>query len=268
MTQTPSGEVVVRLQGVGRRFGATPALAGVDLTIRQGERVAVLGPSGAGKSTLLALLNGSLEPSEGSLEILGSAPAGLSTRERRALQRRVGTISQGLDLVEQVRVLHNVNAGRLAEWGTPRALASLAWPRPDRRALDALTAVGLEWAVHERTERLSGGERQRVAIARLLIQRPELVLADEPVASLDPTRASEVLALLGQAVRRGTGLDADPDAGPVARPDGALVVTLHQPLLARQHCTRAIGLREGRLIFDAVVDDLPPAALDDLYARA
>lgn len=244
--------VVVRLQGVGRSFGGTPALAGVDLTIHTGERVAVLGPSGAGKSTLLSLLNRSLGPSEGSVELFGEPTAGRDSRARRELQRRVGTISQGLDLIEQVRVLHNVNAGRLAEWGTTRSLASLAWPRPDARALSALESVGLGWAVHERTERLSGGERQRVAIARLLIQRPELVLADEPVASLDPTRAAEILGLLGR----------------VTDQSGTLVVTLHQPPLARAHCTRAIGLREGRLVFDTPIEDLASDRLDELYARA
>lgn len=245
-------EIVVRLTGAGRSFGGMRALTGVDLVIRAGERVAVLGASGAGKSTLLALLNGSLEPSEGRVELFGASAAGLSRGACRKLQRRVGTISQGLDLIEQVRVLHNVNAGRLAEWGTSRSLASLLWPRPDARATAALEAVGLEWAAHERTERLSGGERQRVAIARLLIQRPELVLADEPVASLDPTRAAEVLDLLAR----------------VTDESCTVLVTLHQPQLAREHCTRAIGLREGRLVFDTPIGDLAPKLLDELYARA
>lgn len=244
-------EDVVRLVGAGRRFGGTVALSGIDLTVRAGERVAVLGASGAGKSTLLGLLNGSLQSSEGRVELFGRATSDLSSRSRRELQRRVGTVSQGLDLIEQVRVLHNVNAGRLAEWGTPRSLASLAWPRPDEHALDALGAVGLGWAVHERTERLSGGERQRVAIARLLVQRPDLVLADEPVASLDPARAAEVLGLLGR----------------VSDALGTLVVTLHQPQLAREHCTRAIGLREGRMVFDTAIADLANDQLDELYAR-
>jgi phosphonate transport system ATP-binding protein len=245
-------EVVLRLTGAGRSFNGTTALTGVDLTIRAGERVAVLGASGSGKSTLLALLNGSLEPSEGSVELFGAPVAELSAGPRRELQRRVGTISQGLDLIEQVRVLHNVNAGRLAEWGTSRSLASLIWSRPDVWATGALEAVGLGWAAHERTERLSGGERQRVAIARLLIQRPELVLADEPVASLDPTTAAEVLDLLGR----------------VTDASGTVLVTLHQPQLAREHCTRAIGLREGRLVFDTPIGDLAPDRLDALYARA
>lgn len=245
-------QVVVSLRGAGRSFGGVRALEGIDLTIRAGERVAVLGPSGAGKSTLLALLNGSLQPSEGSVVLFGEATVGGSSQARRARQRRVGTISQGLDLIEQVRVLHNVNAGRLAAWGTRRSLTSLVWPRADDQALRALESVGLRWAVHERTERLSGGERQRVAIARLLLQQPELVLADEPVASLDPTRAAEILRLLGTATD----------------PAGTLVVTLHQPILAREHCTRAIGLRDGRLVFDTPIDDLGVAELDELYLPA
>lgn len=253
MTGTLSpAPVVVRLEAAGRSFGGTPALVEVDLTIRAGERVAVLGPSGAGKSTLLGLLNGALQPSHGTVSLFGEPTAALPARARRRLQRRVGTISQGLDLIEQVRVLHNVNAGRIAEWGATRSLAALAWPRADERASAALTSVGLEWAVHERTERLSGGERQRVAIARLLAQQPELVLADEPVASLDPTRAAEVLRLLAQ----------------VSPGRGTLIVTLHQPQLAQEHCTRAIGLQAGRVVFDTPIATLSVDQLDELYARA
>ena len=242
---------VVRLRGVRREFGGRAALDHVDLTVHEGERVALLGPSGAGKSTLLALLNGSLRPTSGTVEVLGVDLAGVSPTGLRAIQRRVGTISQRLDLVDQVRVLHNVNAGRLGAWGTGRALLALAMPRADPTVTAALGQVGLGWAVHERTERLSGGERQRVAIARLLVQRPELVLADEPVSSLDPSRAAEVLDLLRTTT-----------------PRGSLVVSLHQPELARRHCTRALGLQSGRVVFDVPVDELDEAALAGLYALA
>lgn len=245
-----TGEVV-RLRGVRREFGGRAALDDIDLTVLEGERVALLGPSGAGKSTLLSLLNGSLRPTSGTVEVLGADLAAVSPAGLRAIQRRVGTISQRLDLVDQVRVLHNVNAGRLGAWGTGRALLALAMPRADPPVTAALDQVGLGWAVHERTERLSGGERQRVAIARLLVQRPELVLADEPVSSLDPSRAAEVLDLLRTTT-----------------PRGSLVVSLHQPELARRHCTRALGLQGGRVVFDVPVDELDEAALADLYALA
>lgn len=240
---------VVRLRGAGRRFGSHDALVDIDLTVEAGERVAVLGASGAGKSTLLSLLNGSLPATSGGVEVIGTNLAGLPPARLRALQRRIGTISQRLDLVDQVRVLHNVNAGRLGGWSTARALAALAWPRADDTAIGALDRVGLAWAVHERTERLSGGERQRVAVARLLVQNPELVLADEPVSSLDPTRAAGILDLLAA-----TG------------PQVSIVVSLHQPELARRHCTRAIGLRAGRLVFDLPADRLDDDVLTDLYA--
>jgi phosphonate transport system ATP-binding protein len=239
---------VVILRGAGRRFASHDAVADVDLTVRAGERVAVLGASGAGKSTLLSLLNGSLPATSGEVEVLGASLAGLPPARRRALQRRIGTISQRLDLVDQVRVLHNVNGGRLGRWSSVRALAALAWPRADAAAIKALERVGLSWAVHERTERLSGGERQRVAIARLLLQEPELVVADEPVSSLDPARAAGILELLCAP------------ALPVT-----LVVSLHQPELARRHCTRAVGLRDGRLVFDLPADRLDDRVLDDLY---
>lgn len=245
-------EPVLRLRGVERRFGHRAAVSNLDLTIMPGERVGLLGPSGAGKSTLLALLGGSLPPTRGSVQVLGiDLDDGLPAGGRRILQRRIGSISQRLDLIDQVRVLHNVNAGRLGHWSTPRALAALVSPRADARAVSALQLVGLGWAVHERTERLSGGERQRVAIARLLVQEPEVVLADEPVSSLDPTRASEVLELLRTAT-----------------PAGTLVVSLHQPELARRHCTRVIGLQDGHLVLDRPVDRLDDAALLALYTLA
>ncbi len=240
---------VVRLRGVACRFGQHQALCGIDLTVHAGERVAVLGASGAGKSTLLSLLNGSVRPSEGTIEVFGQDLGGLAPSRLRALQRRIGTVSQRLDLIEQVRVLHNVNAGRLGAWSLQRAIGSLVWPRPDAQITSALRRVGMEWALHERTERLSGGERQRVAVARLLVQAPDLILADEPVSSLDPTRAAETLELLRAPAEQAT-----------------LVVSLHQPELAREHCTRAVGLREGGVVFDVPVAELTDALLSDLYA--
>lgn len=242
-------EPVLRLRGAGRQYGAHWALAGVDLDIGCGERVAVLGPSGAGKTTLLALLNGSLAPSVGRVEAFGHDLTGASGAALRRLQRRIGTIGQDLALIEQVRVLHNVNAGRLGEWSTLRALAALVWPGRVDAVRDALEQVDLDWALHERTERLSGGERQRVALARLLVQSPEAIVADEPVASLDPVRASGVLGLLAST--------------PTTR---ALVISLHQPELARAHCTRVIGVRAGEVVLDVPAHEATDAALSPVYA--
>jgi phosphonate transport system ATP-binding protein len=237
---------VIRLNGAGRVFGTAVAVAGVDLSIACGEQVAVLGASGAGKSTLLSLINGSLSATSGAVEVFGSDLAALRPAQLRSVQRRIGTISQRLDLVDQVRVLHNVNAGRLGQWGTAQALLALTWPRADATAMDALERVGLSWAVHERTERLSGGERQRVAIARMLVQNADLVVADEPVSSLDPARTAAMLGLLCSST--------------------TAVVSLHQPELAREYCTRAIGLQDGRVMFDLPTSELDNATLDELYA--
>ncbi len=239
---------VVRLRGVGRRFGTHQALTDIDLDIGADERVGILGTSGSGKSTLLALVNGSLSPTTGTVEVFGADINRLTGARLRHLQRRIGTISQDLALIEQVRVLHNVNAGRLGRWSTPRALASLVWPHPLDAVREALGQVDLGWALYEHTERLSGGERQRVAIARLLAQAPEVVVADEPVSSLDPARARAVLDLL------------------TTRPSvRALAVSLHQPALAREHCTRVVGLRDGRLVLDIPAAEATDEALLELY---
>lgn len=236
----------IRVDAVEHTYGQHRALRGIDLTVHAGERVAILGASGAGKSTLLALLNGSLEPTAGRVEVFGQDPGRLRAAQRRRLQRRIGSVRQDLALIEQVRVLHNVNAGRLAQLSTAQAMMALVWPRSLEVVQSALDQVDLGWALHERTERLSGGERQRVAIARVLVQDPELVLADEPAASLDPALAAHTLDLLGG-------------------PERTLVVSLHQPALARDHCTRIVGIRDGRIAFDEPAAQVSDKALQELY---
>ena len=130
---TPPGALVWELRGVGHTYGDSRVLDAVDLDVRAGERVAVLGPSGAGKSTLLRIASGALDPTDGEVSLFGDTLTDLAPRPRQRTQRRVGSLSQDLDLIEQVRVLHNVNAGRLASWSVPRALASLVSTRADRR---------------------------------------------------------------------------------------------------------------------------------------
>ena len=246
-----AADAVLELRAVTVAHGSHRALDGVDLVVRAGERVALLGPSGAGKSTLLALLSGAAEPTDGAVVLFGEDLATAGSRRRRALAARVGALTQDLDLVEHVRVLHNVAAGRLGRLPLRSALAGLLTARADDEVRAVLTQVGLPWAVHARTSQLSGGERQRVAVARLLLQRADAVLADEPASSLDPTTTREVLELLRGSASTGT-----------------TVVSLHQPEEARHTFTRVVGLRAGRVVLD-----LPPARLTDdllaeLYARA
>ncbi len=212
--------------------------------------MAVVGPSGAGKSTLLAVANGSLLPTDGAVQVLGISPGQLRGRALRTLRARVGTVHQQLELVDQLRVVHNVNAGRLAGWPAWRAAWSLARPQGLPEVLEALTRVGLADRVFDRTDRLSGGQQQRVAVARLLVQRPELVLADEPASALDPVLADRVLGLLaGLATDRG----------------GALVASLHDPALALRHCTRVVGLVAGEVVLDAPTGRLTVGDLADFY---
>jgi phosphonate transport system ATP-binding protein len=222
----------------------------VDLTVAAGERVAVVGPSGAGKSTLLNVLNGSVTPTAGSVRVLGADPADLSGRALRALRARTGTMHQHLELVGPLRVVHNVNAGRLSGWSPARAAWSLVRPQGVNEVRSALERVGLGDRLYERTDRLSGGQRQRVALARLLVQQPDLVLADEPASALDPALADQALALLGElAVKRG----------------GALLACLHDPALALRHCDRVIGLVDGRVTLDAPAADLSLTELERFY---
>ena len=241
---------VVSLQGVHVRFGRLTALEGVDLEVHAGERVALVGPSGAGKSTLLSLLNGTLEPAAGRASVLGRDLAHLRPRELRDLRRRIGTIHQQFDLVGPLRVVHNVNAGRLGEWSLARAALSLLSPRDVRAAEAALRRTGIAEKLFERTDRLSGGQQQRVALARVLVQDPEVILADEPISNLDPTRGREVMDLLRDlAVESGK----------------TLVVSVHAFEYALSHCQRVVGLRAGRVVLDAPVAEVDPLMVEALY---
>lgn len=241
---------VFSLRGVGVRFGGTDALAGVDLDVGEGERVALVGPSGAGKTTLLSLLNGSLRPTTGTVTVLGRRLDRLRPGELRRVQRRIGTVHQQLHLVGPLRVVHNVNAGRLGRWSLSEAIRSLVSPREVDAARAALARMGIPEKLYDRTDTLSGGQQQRVALARVLVQEPVAVLADEPVSSLDPGRAREVMDLLAEAA----------DA-----PGRALVVSLHAVEYARSHCDRLVGLRRGRVVFDAPAADVTGAMVERLY---
>lgn len=247
----PQGVPVLELRGASVVHGAHRALDDVDLVVRAGERVALLGPSGAGKSTLLSLLSGAGEPDAGAVLLFGEDLATVGHRRRRELAARVGALTQDLDLVEHVRVLHNVAAGRLGRVPLCAALVRLLTARADDEVRAVLAQVGLPWALHARTQQLSGGERQRVAVARLLLQRAEVVLADEPASSLDPTTSREVLTLLRSSAATGT-----------------TVVSLHQPEAARHTFTRVLGLRGGRVVLDLPPTRLSDDHLDELYVRA
>lgn len=239
-----------KTEGLERRYGDRRALAPLTLTIERGQAVALVGPSGAGKTTLLHLLAGLLEPSAGSVSVLGLPLAELPPGPARA--DRVGLIPQHAGLVPNLSVVHNVLAGELGRWGLARSLLALAWPwGAAARAEAALARVGLPGRLRERAHRLSGGERQRVALARLLVQNPHALLADEPVASLDPARAEALVRLLVAMATAG---------------GHTLVASLHAVDLALAHFDRVIGLRAGVVAFDLPAAAVDPGALARLYA--
>lgn len=237
------------------------ALDAVSLQLHLGERVALIGPSGAGKSTLLSLLNGSLMPTSGEVQVLGQSLKGLSSRRRRQLQRQVGTVYQQHHLVANLSVVHNVNAGHLGRWPLWKALLSLVWPQQVALARHSLTQLGLADKLYARSDRLSGGQQQRVALARVLVQNPKIVLADEPVASVDVARSHDIMKLLGELVN---SLGERQDESQYD--DRTLVISLHDVALARAYCDRIIGLRQGRILFDLPSEAVSDEALARLYA--
>ena len=246
----PSPPLICNLQQVSHDFDGVRALTNVTLTVAAGARVALVGPSGAGKSTLLGALNGTISPSKGNVSVLGQSLRSLSPKELRRLQRAIGTVYQQFHLVDNLRVIHNLNAGRLGQWPLWKSLWSLVWPQEVEAARRSLERVGIPDKLYERTDRLSGGQQQRVALARVLLQHPKLILADEPIASLDPERSREIMDLLrGLCEESGT----------------TLVVSLHEVEFARSHCDRIVGLRQGRLAFDLPAGEVTEEHLQQLY---
>jgi phosphonate transport system ATP-binding protein len=214
------------------RPDAPVVLEGVEFTVRAGECVALVGPSGAGKTTLLRALCGQVRPRAGRIIFDGLELSAFGGAALRGVRSQIALIAQKHDLVEPLKVHRNVMAGALGRWSELRALRYLFWTRPDElaEAEHALQAVGLAAKLKSATSALSGGEQQRVAIARALIQAPRMLLADEPVASLDPGVAVDVLELLTRLCRE-RGM--------------AVVCSLHQPDLATRFFGRVLEVRDG-----------------------
>jgi phosphonate transport system ATP-binding protein len=219
---------------VVRSKNAPPVLNGVSLSVERGEKVAILGPSGAGKTTLFRSISGFVPIHSGQITVDEIPVKGLRGKRLRHLRRHVAVVSQRHDLVERLRVHQNVMAGALGRWSTRRALRFLFWPQADElaEAEHALRRVGISHKLRERTSEISGGEHQRVAIARALVQHPSILLADEPVASLDPGLSHQILSLLCS----------------LAGENGfALLCSLHQPEFAYKYFDRVIRIENGTL---------------------
>jgi phosphonate transport system ATP-binding protein len=240
---------MIEISGLVKRYGAVTALDGVDLQVRAGEMLVVLGPSGAGKSTLLRSINRLVAPDAGSVRVDGvqvpADGAGL-----RAVRRRIGMIFQDHTLVPRLSVLKNVRAGRLGSLPLWASLAQIFPQRDLDLALECLARVELRDRAWDRADRLSGGQEQRVGIARALAQEPALILADEPVASLDPKTARVVLADLRRAAHE-LGI--------------AVLCNLHQVPYAREFADRVVGMHAGKVVFEGRPDALTPEILASIY---
>jgi phosphonate transport system ATP-binding protein len=232
---------------------STVILDGVDLAVAPGEFVVILGRSGAGKTTLLRTINRLVEPSAGRVRVAGRDVTGAAPATLRETRRRIGMIFQQFNLVRRASVLENVLAGRL---GYVAPLPSLAgrFPHADReRALACLAQVGLGHLAHRRADTLSGGEQQRVAIARALAQSPDVILADEPTASLDPQLTGSIMDAL-RRINEEHGI--------------TLVVSQHQLETALAYARRIVGMRRGRLIFDGPPGAVTPDVVQAIYGEA
>ncbi|MDJ0339644.1 phosphonate ABC transporter ATP-binding protein [Cryobacterium sp. PH31-O1] len=247
-----AAEPVIDVRGVTKTFGETTALNNVSLTVARGEIVVLLGLSGSGKSTLLRHLDGLDRPDTGTVTVLGSEVSGLKGRPLRALRGRVGFVFQQFELVGSLTVLENVLTGalfrvrgpRLGLWGYRRELKLAALGHLDR--------VGLLAQAYQRADTLSGGQQQRVGIARALMQNPDILLADEPVASLDPESSAQVMALIRE----------------IAIDSGLTVVcSLHQVDLALSWGDRIVGLRHGEVVLDTSTQGLSKQNVMEIYGR-
>ncbi len=251
--QNNSQHPIFKLKNVTKQFGSFSSLKNINLRVYPGERVALVGSSGAGKSTLINLLNGTIRPTTGEVWVLGQNLADLKPASVRQIQRQIGTIYQQFNLVDNLRVIHNVNAGHLGRWSFWQAAFSLMFPLEVATATRALTQVGIAEKLYERCGVLSGGQQQRVAIARVLVQNPVAILADEPIASLDPERSREIIQLLCQ-------LNVELDK--------TLVTSLHDLEFARNYYERIVGLQDGRVLFDSPASLVSSEMVDELYRQA
>ncbi|MBX3461068.1 MAG: ATP-binding cassette domain-containing protein [Planctomycetes bacterium] len=245
-----SGPNVFELANAGMSFGRVEALHDLSFQIREGERVAVIGPSGAGKTTLFRLLAAVIKPTSGRVRALGHDTATLRGAALRRVRREIGILYQNDNLIPHLRVVHNVLMGRLGRWLLPRALLSLFWPQELKDARSALAEVELAEKLWSMPGELSGGQQQRVAIARLMVQKPQVMLADEPVSQLDIRLGREIIELLsGIARRMGT----------------TLLVNLHTLELLHGHFSRVIAIRDGRLFWQGPPGGITRELLRDLY---
>jgi len=230
--------------------GGVEALRDVSFTVQDGEFVALIGLSGAGKSTLLRCINRLVEPTEGQIVFDGQDVTAANAQELRLIRRSIGMIFQQFNLVERSKVITNVLSGRLGYVSPAKSLLGLFPKEEVDRARANLERVGIPDKAESRADELSGGQQQRVGIARALMQEPKLMLADEPVASLDPVLSDSILMYLEELNKN---------------ENVSVICSLHIPALARRYRTRIIALKDGRLVFDGSTEEFNDDRFERIY---
>ena len=224
----------------------------IDLNIKKGEFLSIIGPSGVGKSTLLMGLNATTSIIDGGLRVLGNNLGTIRHHELKALRAKIGVIFQGFNLVSRLSVFDNIASGMLYRKPLMSALVKYYSRQQYEEIYEYMKVVGIEQEALSRCDRLSGGQKQRVAIARAIAQRPEIILADEPISSLDPVSARCVMETLKNANEK-YGI--------------TVVANLHQLDYAREFCSRVIGLNGGRIVFDGPPENLSAATVAEIYHK-
>jgi len=228
------------------------AINGVDLKVENGQVMALIGPSGAGKSTLIRCVNRLENPTSGEIWLNGENIVKMRSGKLRRARRNMGMIFQEYALVERLTVMENVLSGRLGYVGFWRSFLR-KFPQSDiNAAFGLLEKVGLDTMVNKRADELSGGQRQRVGIARALIQKPDILLVDEPTASLDPKTSRQIMRLIKELCEEN---------------QLAAIINIHDVALAQMYAERIVGLREGSIVYDGPPDDLKPDVLTEIYGK-
>ncbi|HET8726495.1 MAG TPA: phosphonate ABC transporter ATP-binding protein [Alphaproteobacteria bacterium] len=243
---------MLEITNLVKRYGSEePVLKNLSLTVPERNVVAIIGASGAGKSTLLRCINRLVEPTSGDIVLNGVNLTRLQGGQLRNARRRIGMIFQGFNLVDRLTVMENVLSGRMGYVSFFRA-AFRRFPQHDiDRAFHFMERVGIAHYANKRADELSGGERQRVGVVRALMQEPEILLADEPTASLDPKTSEQIMSLL-RALSEELSLP--------------VLINIHNVVEAKEYTDRIVGMRYGRIIFDGQPTELDKAAMDEIYA--
>lgn len=244
---------MLRIKGLTKRYRTGDlALKGIDLDVPDGQVMALIGPSGAGKSTVIRCINRLVEPTAGSIKLNDTEITGLRSGDLRRMRRRMGMIFQEYALVERLSVMENVLSGRLGYVGFWQSWLR-KFPQSDiDEAFRILQRVGLDHMADKRADELSGGQRQRVGICRALIQNPELLLVDEPTASLDPKTSRQIMRLIKELC---------------AEHKLSAIINIHDVMLAQMFAERIVGLRLGEIVYDGPPDQLTPSVLTAIYGE-